>query len=145
MIDQDLTNLSTEAGPASPDVIKNDNRLYDERKYAGQYTWLYYILAKYEYLRNICKVFCSHHPCPTGRGRGAWSHNAVLLKDNPKRRFQHHEKSSTHLKAILMRTNARMEEALSLAELLSRQEKQQTNALYVAKLIVYLLRKYNVK
>ena len=35
--------------------------------------------------------------------------------------------SSTHLKAIFMGANARMEEALSSAELLSRQEKQQTN------------------
>ena len=35
VIDQNQTNLSTEAGPASPDVIKNVNRLYDERKYAG--------------------------------------------------------------------------------------------------------------
>ena len=41
LIDQDLTNLSPEAGSASSDVIKNDNRLYDERKYAGQYTWFY--------------------------------------------------------------------------------------------------------
>ena len=41
LIDQDLTNLSPEAGSASSDVIKNDNRLHDERKYAGQYTWFY--------------------------------------------------------------------------------------------------------
>ena len=45
------------------------------------------------------------------------------------------ESQSTHLKAILLRTNARMEEALSSAELLSRQEKQETNKLYVTKLI----------
>ena len=34
-----------------------------------------------------------------------------------------------------MRTNARMEETLSSAELLSRYEKQQTNELYVTKLV----------
>ena len=34
-----------------------------------------------------------------------------------------------------MRTNARMEEALTSVELLNRQEKQQTNELYVTKLI----------
>ena len=65
------------AGPASPDVIKNDNRLYDQRKYARQYTWFYYNLAKYEYLCKICEVFYSDHSCPTGQGRRAWSHNAV--------------------------------------------------------------------
>ena len=57
VVDPDLKNLSTEAGPASPDVIKNDNRLYDERKYTGQYTWFYYNLAKYGYLCKICEVF----------------------------------------------------------------------------------------
>ena len=54
---------------------------------------------------------------------------------NPKRRFQRHEKSSIHLKAVLRRDNAHMEESLSSAELLSHQEKQQTNELYVTKLI----------
>ena len=135
VIDQDLANLSTEAGSASPDAMKNDNRLHDEQRYAGQYTWLYYNLAKYGHLCKICEVFYSDHPCPTGRGRGAWSHNAILLKNNPKRRFQCHKKSSTHLKAILLRTNARMEEALRSAELLSRREKQQTMELYVTKFI----------
>ena len=77
------------------------------------------ISAKFaKYLCKIWEVFYSDKP---------WSHNAVLLKDNPKRRLQHHKMSSTHLKAILMRTNARMEEALSSAELLSCQEKQQAN------------------
>ena len=33
-IDQNLTNLSTDGDPARPDVIKNNNRLY-EWKYAG--------------------------------------------------------------------------------------------------------------
>ena len=135
VIDQDLANLSTEAGSASPDAMKNDNRLHNEQRYAGQYTWLYYNLAKYGHLCKICEVFYSDHPCPTGRGRGAWSHNAILLKNNPKRRFQCHKKSSTHLKATLMRTNARMEEALRSAELLSRREKQQTIELYVTKFI----------
>ena len=41
---------------------------------------------------------------------------------NPKRRFNRYENSSTHLKAVIMRTNARMKEALSSAELLSRPE-----------------------
>ena len=54
---------------------------------------------------------------------------------NPKKRFQRHKKLSTYLKAIVMRTDTRMKEALSSAELLSRQEKQQTNELYVTKLI----------
>ena len=35
MIDQNLTNLSTKARPASLDVIKKNNRLYDAGKYTG--------------------------------------------------------------------------------------------------------------
>ena len=83
---------------------------------------------------------------PTGHGKGAWSHNTVFLKDNPKRRLQRHEKPPTGLKAILIRTNACMKEALSSAELLSRQEKQQTNEFYVAKLIkiVHFLARNNL-
>ena len=92
VIDQDLTNPSTEAGSTSLDAIKNDSRLYDERKYASQYAWFYYNLEKCGYLCKICEVFYSDHPCSTGCGKGAWSHNAVLLKDNLKRRFQRHEK-----------------------------------------------------
>ena len=70
----------------------------------GQYTWFYYNLAKYGYLSKICEVFYSDHPYLTDRGRGAWSHNVVLLKENPKRKFQCHEKSSTHLKAFTLST-----------------------------------------
>ena len=49
-------------------------------------------------MSEVCEVFYSDHPCPTGRGRGAWSHNAILSQGNLKRRFQCHEKSSNHLK-----------------------------------------------
>ena len=63
-----------------------------------------------------------------------------------KKRLHCHKKLSTHLKAILMRTNACMEEALGSAELLSHQGKQQTNELYVTKLIkiVYFLARNNL-
>ena len=45
-----------------------------------------------------------------------------------------------------MKTNTHMEEALSSAELLSRPEKQQTNELYVTKLIkiVHFLARNNL-
>ena len=44
---------------------------------------------------KIYEVFFSDKPCPSGRGRGAWSHVAVLLKENPKKRFVRHGKPST--------------------------------------------------
>ena len=72
MIGLNLTNLSTEVGPTSPDVLKTttDCIIVLERKYAGQYTWFYYNLAKYVYLCKICEVFYCDHPSPTGRGGG---------------------------------------------------------------------------
>ena len=85
-------------------MVKEDNRLYDEGKYERQYPWIYYNLGKYGYLCKICEVFYGDQPCPTGRGRGAWSHKAVLLKENPKRRFERHEKSKPHIDAILLKT-----------------------------------------
>ena len=93
MIDQNLTNLPTEACPASPDVIKNNNRLYDEQKYAGQYTWFYYNLGKYGYLCKICEVFYSDHPWPPGQGRGA---SESEKKIQPLRKLIHSFKSCHH-------------------------------------------------
>ena len=135
-------NLTEETDPEK----KADNRLYDEQIYVSQYNWAYYNLAKYGYMCKICEVFYNDQPCPAGRGGGAWSHNAVLLKDNPKRRFQRHEKSKTHIKAVLMKTNARMEEALNSTDKSSRQEKQETNELYIMKLIkiVHFLARNNL-
>ena len=72
-------NRSRSSQP-SPDVIKNNSRLYDERKYAGQYTWFYYNLAKYGYLCKICEVFYSDHAFLTGWGRRAWSHITFYWK-----------------------------------------------------------------
>lgn len=46
------------------------------------------------------------------------SMGAVSLKENPKRRLHHHEKSSIHIKAIFMRTNARTEETLRSARVI---------------------------
>ena len=135
-------NLTEETDPEK----KADNRLYDEQIYISQYNWAYYNLAKYGYMCKICEVFYNDQPCPAGRGGGAWSHNSVLLKDNPKRRFQRHEKSKTHIKAVLMKTNARMEEALNSTDKSSRQEKQETNELYIMKLIkiVHFLARNNL-
>lgn len=127
---------STCIGPiTTPEMIKQDNRLYDERKYVSQYPWVYYNLEKYGYLCKVCEVFYGDQLCPSGRGRGAWSHNAVLLKDNPKRRFQRHEKSKPHIDAILMKTSSKIEEAIGRVDKQTLKEKENTNELYITKLI----------
>ena len=65
-----------------------DNRLFDEQELIfKKYTWAYYSMIQYGYMCKICGVFFSDKPCPSGGGTGAWSHIAILLKENPKKRF----------------------------------------------------------
>ena len=67
------------------------------------------------------KFFYKDKLCPVAAGRGAWSNCTVILKDNPGKKFRSHEKS--HHKAILMRTEARIDDALSKADNRTREEK----------------------
>ena len=112
-----------------------DNRLFDEQKYLKKYTWAHYSMTQYGYMCKICEVFFSDKPCPSGYGRGVWSHVAVLLKQNPKKRFSRHEKLSIHVSAVLMKTNARIQDALSKSDKKTTEEKKISNELYIGKLI----------
>ena len=48
-----------------------------------------------------------------GKGRGAWSHNAVIFHGNAGKKLQRHAKSKPHTNAILAITSSRIDEALS--------------------------------
>ena len=91
-------------------------------------------MTQYGYMCKICEVFLSDKPCPSSRGRGAWFHVAVLLKENPKKHFSRHEKSSANVNAVLMKTNARIEDALSKSNKKTTEEKKRSNELYIGKL-----------
>ena len=92
-------------------------------------------MTQYGYMCKICEVFFSDKPCPSSRGRGAWSRVAVLLKENPKKHFSRHEKSPAHANAVLMKTNARTEDALSKSDKKTTEEKKRSNELYIGKLM----------
>ena len=62
-----------------------DNCLFDEQKCLKKYTWAYYLMIQYGYMCKISEVSFSDKPCPSGRRRGAWSHVAMLLKENLKK------------------------------------------------------------
>ena len=79
-------------------------------------TWAYYSMTQYQYMCKIREVFFSDKPCPAGCRRGAWSHVAILLKENPKKHFPRHEKSSAHVNAMLMKINACIDDALSKSD-----------------------------
>ena len=95
---------------------------------------------------KTCEVFYDDIPCPSSQGRGAWSHNAVILKDNPGKKFRRHDNSEIHKKAMLMKTQARIQEGLSRADKKTKAEKENTNELYIAKLIkiVHFLARNNL-
>ena len=58
-----------------------------------------------------------------------------ILKKNPKNRFSRHEKLSAHVNAALMKTNARIEDALSKSDKKTTEEKKRSNQLCIGKLI----------
>ena len=58
------------------------------------------------------RFFNGKSPVPTGRGRGAWFHNAVIFHGNAGKKLQHHAKSKPHTNAILAITFTRIDEAL---------------------------------
>ena len=76
---------------------------------------------------KICEVFFNDKPCPSGHRRGAWSHVAVLLKENWKKHFSRYEKSSSHVSAVLMKTNAHIKDALSIIDKETTEEKNRSN------------------
>ena len=93
---------------------------------------------------KICEVFYEKSPVPARRGRGAWSHNAVLFHGDAGKKLRHHAKSKPHTDAILAITSTRIDEASSGPS--GIQEKTNINELYVSKLIkiVHFLGKHNL-
>ena len=92
---------------------------------------------------KICEIFYRKSTVPTGRGRGAWSHNAVVFHGNAGKKLQCHAKSKPHTNAILVITSTRIDEALSGP---SGIQKENINKMHASKLIkiVHFLGKHNL-
>ena len=69
-------------GFASPGMIKDDHRIYDQSRYENMYSWLYYSQSLHGYMCNICEIYYVSSPCPTNSNRGVWSHKPVAFHDN---------------------------------------------------------------
>ena len=104
-------------------------------KHLKKYTLLYYSMTQYGYMCKICEVFFIHKPCPSSCGRGAWSHVATLPTENLKKHFSRQDESSAHVNAALMKTKARIKDALSKSNKKTTEEKKRSNELYIGKLI----------
>ena len=100
------------SGFASKDDIQDDHHLHDESRYKKMYDWPYYSQVADGYMCKICEVFYGKSPVPTGRGRGAWSHTALIFHGNTGN-LRRHAKSKPHTNAILAITSTIIDEALS--------------------------------
>ena len=90
---------------------------------------------------KTCETFFGNQGCPISQGRGAWSHYGVVLRDNLGKKFCRHNKSKSHVHAEEMKTQVQIEKTLNMADKETRKEKENTNELYISKLIkiVYFL------
>ena len=65
---------------ANNEEIKQNHRLFDERRYEKEYVWLYYNFSKNGYLCKVCEVFYGNSSVKPGGSRGAWPHRQFILK-----------------------------------------------------------------
>ena len=72
------------------------------------YDWLYYSQVAHGYMCKICEVFYGKSPVSTGRGRGTWSHAAVIFHGNAGKKLRSYAKSKPHTDAILVITSTRL-------------------------------------
>ena len=72
------------------------------------YNWVYYSQVAHGYMCKICEVFYGKLPVSTGRGRGTWSHDAVIFHGNAGKKLRSHVKLKPHTYAILAITSTRL-------------------------------------
>ena len=134
LADDELQELQNDhatrtSGFASKD-IQDDHRLYDQSSYKKMYDWLYYSQVAHGYMCKICEVFYRKSPVPTGRGKGTWSHNAVIFHGNAGKKLQRHAKSKPHTDAILAITSTRIDKALLGPSGIQEKTKYQRNVFF---------------
>ena len=66
---------------ANSEVIRCDRRLFDEKRYEKEYTWLSYNFNEKSYLCKICGVFYGEPSAKPGGSRGAWSLKVILAEN----------------------------------------------------------------
>ena len=120
---------------ANDKEIKQDHRLFDERHYEKEYTWLYYDCSKSGYMCKVCEVCYGQSNAKAGGNRGAWSHVEAGFKDNPGKKLKRHDEYESHKEAVVTITNLEIDRALNKADQHTRDEKRQANELYIEKLL----------
>ena len=79
-------------------------------------------------------VFYGESSAKPGGIRGAWSHNAVIFKDNPGKKITRNDKSDSHIDAIKNVANLKIKHAFEKNDGTKNREKNKANELSVEKL-----------
>ena len=77
-----MTMKHPQVALACKEDIQDDYCICNQSGYKKMYDWLYYIQVAHGYMCKICEVFYGKSTVTTGRGRDAWSHNAVMFHGN---------------------------------------------------------------
>ena len=131
---------------ANEKEIKQDHRLFDERRSEKEYTWLHYNCNKGGYMCKVCEVCYGQSNAKAGWNRGAWFHVEVRFKDNPGKKLKRHDDSESHKEEVVTITNLKIDRALNKTDQHTRYEKRQANELYIEKLlrIIHFLARNNL-
>ena len=98
---------------ANEKEIKQDHRLFDERCYEKEYTWLYYNCSKGSYMCKVYEICYGQSNAKAGRNRGTWFHVEVRFKDNPGKKLKRHDDSESHKEAVTTITNLKIDRVLT--------------------------------
>ena len=125
----------TNTGFTSPQMIKDDHRIYNQSRYENMYSWLYYSQSLHGYMCKICDIYYGSSLCPTNSNRGAWSYKPVTFHDNAGKKLRCHNSTESHKQAILGLVNLRIEDNIGSQAKEKSQEQHEANNLYIGKLI----------
>ena len=134
-LDGECPSVPVNTGFASPGMIKDDHRTYDQSCYENMYSWLYYSQSVHGYMCKICEIYYGSSSCPTNSNHGAWSHKPVTFHDNAGKKLRRHDSTESHKQAIPGLVNLRIEDTIGSRAKEKSQGRHEANNLYIGKLI----------
>ena len=111
-----------------------DNHVFDEQKYLKKYTWTYCSMHN----MGICVKYVKFSSVTNLAHPVAEEELGLMLPYYLKKIqkcFSRHEKLLAHGNAVLLKTNAHIEDTLSKSDKKTTEEKNRSNEIYIGKLI----------
>ena len=115
---------------ANIEEIGHNQRLFDERRYEKEYTWLYYNFNKKSYLCKICEVFYGESKTYLVEVGGHGCITLLSLRIILVKKLTQHEKSVKHKDAINSLTNLKIKDALEKIDTPTKREKSRSNCMW---------------